>query len=197
MTFRRRSFDHGEITDSLKDITDTLGYEFEEPWRKPKIMDLRKDSAKMEKSMIECGFIVSKSPTFKSKNYGNFIKRNLEDEDEVAKREEAKRLAATAKAVPTNRLANIRAAASSGSNPSAYSALGYNENNPSTPPPTTSSVWQEHFSENGETYYYCPQSGESSWEYPQGDGIQLLSQYTDDKGFVYWYNWSTGDSWYE
>lgn len=197
MTFRRRSFDHGEITDSLKDITDTLGYEFEEPWRKPKIMDLRKDSAKMEKSMIECGFIVSKSPTFKSKNFGNFIKRNLEDEDEAAKREEAKRLAATAKAVPTNRLANIRAAASSGSNPSAYSALGYNENNPSAPPLTTSSVWQEHFTENGETYYYCPQSGESSWEYPQGDGIQLLSQYTDDKGFVYWYNWSTGDSWYE
>jgi len=43
-------------------------------------------------------------------------------------------------------------------------------------------LWQEHFSENGETYYFEPISGNSSWEYPSESNVQILSQYQDDEG---------------
>ena len=61
------------------------------------------------------------------------------------------------------------------------------------PPPTHNNIWQEHFSEEGYTYYYNPSTGESTWEYPSGD-IQLCQQYQDDGGNWYWFNTSTNES---
>ena len=61
------------------------------------------------------------------------------------------------------------------------------------PPPTYDNIWQEHFSEEGYTYYYNPSTGESTWEYPSGD-IQLCQQYQDDGGNWYWFNTSTYES---
>ena len=55
-------------------------------------------------------------------------------------------------------------------------------------------LWQEFFSESGETYYYNPSTQESSWDYPQGPGVQVVSQYQDDDGNFYWYNFVTGES---
>jgi len=54
-------------------------------------------------------------------------------------------------------------------------------------------VWQEHFSEEGYTYYYNPGTGESTWEYPSGD-IQVCQQYQDDQGNWYWFNTTTYES---
>jgi len=61
------------------------------------------------------------------------------------------------------------------------------------PPPTYNNIWQEHFSEEGYTYYYNPTTGESTWEYPRGD-MQLCQQYQDDSGNWYWFNTSTYES---
>lgn len=55
-------------------------------------------------------------------------------------------------------------------------------------------LWQEHFSEEGYTYYYQPDTGESTWDYPAGDNVQILNQYQDTSGAWYWYNSVTGES---
>lgn len=193
MSFRRRSFDYGEIVDDMKGITDILGYEFEEPYRKQKILEIRKDGSKMERYMVECGFIASKLPAFKGNKFGSFLKRNLDDEEEAAKKDEKKKLAqGNNNTSATKRLSNIRAVTTLASNNQLVNQIA----NKLDQSAKENQVWQEHFTENGETYYFCPESGESSWEYPQGNS-QLLSQYQDENGYNYWYNWSTGDSFYE
>jgi alpha-tubulin suppressor-like RCC1 family protein len=48
-------------------------------------------------------------------------------------------------------------------------------------------VWQEHFSpDDGAVYYYHPDTGESSWEVPVGDKVQIVSQLQDASGEWYW-----------
>ena len=56
---------------------------------------------------------------------------------------------------------------------------------------------QEHFTEEGQTYYYNVSSGESTWEYPKPAGaeeVQICSQYQEADGSWYWYNSSTAES---
>ena len=55
-------------------------------------------------------------------------------------------------------------------------------------------VWQEHFSEEGYIYYYQEATGESLWEMPEGENVQILSQYQDNEGSWYWFNNTTGDT---
>ena len=56
--------------------------------------------------------------------------------------------------------------------------------------------WQEHFSDEGQTFYFRPDTGESSWSLPTSsyDEIQILAQYQDAEGRWYWYNNSTGET---
>ena len=54
-------------------------------------------------------------------------------------------------------------------------------------------IWREYFADTGETYYYNDSTGESVWDFPDGDS-QVLSQYQDDDGNYYWYNWTTGET---
>ena len=194
MTFRRRSFDHGEIVDTSSGIIDTLGYDFEEPYRKPLIMEMRKDSGKMERAMIESGYLASALPSFSSSKFGAFLKRNVEDEERLAnKKDDSKngKPGGQNKAGGNSRLSSIRVAG-----PSSQATAQHEEEYPDSFRIAEAQLWQEHFSETGETYYYCPSTGESSWNYPSGD-IQLCNQYQDEGGNYYWYNSVTGDSWYE
>ena len=69
-----------------------------------------------------------------------------------------------------------------------------NKQKPQPPSEPSVIIWQEYFSEDGETYYYNPESQESRWEYPTGDNVQVVSQYQDDEGYYYWYNFVTGES---
>jgi hypothetical protein len=55
--------------------------------------------------------------------------------------------------------------------------------------------WQEHYTDEGHTYYYCEQTGESSWEFPSGD-VEVLTQLQDAEGNWYWYNQTSGVSVY-
>jgi hypothetical protein len=57
--------------------------------------------------------------------------------------------------------------------------------------------WQEHFSPvDGSVYYYSPATGESAWEKPTGDTVQIYSQLQDASGNWYWTN-DAGDVAYE
>ena len=184
MTFRRRSFDLGEITDDDKRVTEILGYQFEDPYQKPKTLELRKDSVKMERLMLKAGFLKSALPTQKSKDFGAFLKREIDEEQDAEKRRAAG--ASNNRASPNKRLAAIR-------------AVPADKGQIAAPPPIAVvpfSVWQEHYTEDGYTYYHCPGTGESAWEYPVGD-VQILNQYQDAEGYTYWYNSTTGDSWYD
>lgn len=183
MTFRRRSFDLGEITDEDKGITEILGYQFEDPYERPKTLDLRKDSSKMERLMSKAGFLKSAAPTIKSKDFGAFLKREIDEEQDADKRRSA---GPSNRASPNKRLSAIRAMPTDKAQGAA----------PQTAV-VSFQVWQEHYTEEGATYYYCPATGVSTWEYPVGVGDQILNQYHDPDGNLYWYNSVTGDSFYE
>ena len=59
-------------------------------------------------------------------------------------------------------------------------------------------VWQEHYSDEGYTYYFNVANGESSWELPSGDDVQICNQHQDEEGNWYWFNNVTGESeWFE
>lgn len=62
----------------------------------------------------------------------------------------------------------------------------------------TVEIWQEHFSPNdGNVYFYQPDTGESSWEAPMGDKVQIVSQLQDASGAWFWHNNATGEDSYD
>ena len=66
---------------------------------------------------------------------------------------------------------------------------------PPIPTPTNQTVWQVHTTEEGKTFYYNPINGESLWDAPRGNNIQLQYMYQDYvSGAWYWYNESTGET---
>ena len=54
-------------------------------------------------------------------------------------------------------------------------------------------VWQEHYTEAGQAYYYNEASGDSTWDYPPGN-VQLETQNQDENGNWYWFNSTTGEA---
>lgn len=193
---RRRSFDMGENIDHNVGITDILGYHFEDPLvnKAPTLSGLRKDQLQIDTSMIVAGFSAEVDDGFKKKNKnkkGNSRpgtsgtdKTNPDAEDEIklSPEEEAAAAAADAKLIAQN-MANARKAAKK---PQPASASRASENIPI--------IWQEHFSEEGHTYYFRPDNEESSWEWPEGNNVQMCHQYQDAEGGWYWYNSVTGET---
>ncbi len=58
-------------------------------------------------------------------------------------------------------------------------------------------VWQEHYTEDGLTYYYHPQTERSSWDRPEGESVQIQVMYLDEStGQQYWLNHSTGETYW-
>ena len=55
-------------------------------------------------------------------------------------------------------------------------------------------VWQEHYTEDGQAYFYNISSGQSSWDLPTHLYTQIESQNQDENGNWYWFNNVTGES---
>ena len=58
-------------------------------------------------------------------------------------------------------------------------------------------LWQEHYTDDGLTYFFNPETEESVWEQPEGADVQILVTYQDeDTGQSYWLNHSTGEAYW-
>jgi alpha-tubulin suppressor-like RCC1 family protein len=58
-------------------------------------------------------------------------------------------------------------------------------------------LWQEHYTDDGLTYFYNPETEESLWERPEGNQVQMLVMYLDEgSGQNYWLNHSTGEAYW-
>ena len=184
MTFRRRSFDLGEWRDEKAGILDILGYPTDPPhdWRTPTMSDTRRDSALMENRMIFAGVLKQENktqeegPDFSGFEAKAVVEQKLEEAPPNIHEQEKKRSMAKGNWAASRKPTNTAAAAEKKRDMEV--AL----------------IWQEFFSESGETYYYNPNTQESTWDYPQGPGVQVVSQYQDDDGNYYWYNFVTGES---
>jgi hypothetical protein len=55
-------------------------------------------------------------------------------------------------------------------------------------------VWQEHYTQEGKTYYYNVATAQSSWEMPVHVDTQIETQNQDENGNWYWFNSATGES---
>lgn len=194
---RRRSFDNGEDQDNSNGINGILGYEFETPFKPPNSNELRKDLGFMEKKMIDAGMINTskreESPADDSKVEKKKGSRNNDNDSasvEIAVNDMSENMewpdksnipkATTTKSIGLSKINN---------------KTGLNSRVPKKMIDINRPViWQEHFSDEGHCYYYQPDSGESSWDMPQGENIQILNQYQDEEGNWYWYNSVTGEA---
>ena len=59
---------------------------------------------------------------------------------------------------------------------------------------TDMNVWQEHYTESGQTYYYNVGTGVSSWGFPAHPDAQIETQNQDENGSWFWFNSITGES---
>ncbi len=185
MTFRRRSFDLGEWCDEKSGILEILGYPTDphQDWRAPTMSDTRRDSALMENRMIFAGVLKAdetkrdEGPDFSGFEAKAVVEQKLEEAPFDNRVHEQKKNMAKGHWAASGKPKNANAGAAERKFDGEAVIL-----------------WQEFFSESGETYYYNPKTQESSWEYPQGPGVQVVSQYQDDDGNFYWYNFVTGES---
>lgn len=191
---RRRSFDIGEDKDNKNGINGILGYEFEPPFKAPTSFELRKDLGLMEKKMIDSGMVNTSKKGSDSAEVGAKVEKkkgsraNDQSEVPINAMEDSiewpeKAISSAPKATKSIGLSKIN------------SKTGLNNRVPKKMVDINRPViWQEHFSEEGHCYYYQPDSGDSSWDMPEGENIQILNQYQDDEGNWYWYNSVTGES---
>lgn len=189
---RRRSFDYGEELDERSGVTKVLGFNFEEAWELPTVKELRKESLFMEDRVLKAGLFrpsmsanrwkSSKSLSGKGKGKSINGEEDELDEDEAA--------AAAAANGPSEMQMKLHNAFANRAVPKGKKAAGA---------ASAVVVWREYYSEDGKTYYYCLDTGESVWDLPQGTGspssnVQICSQYQSDEGYWYWYNSSTGET---
>lgn len=194
---RRRSFDLGEEKDNANGINGILGYEFEAPFKPPNYNELRKDLGSMEKKMIDAGMINTskkednadpKIKVEKKKGSRNNNSNDLNDDVPISALSESMDWpdksnipkASITKSIGLSKINN---------------KTGLNNRVPKKLVDINRPViWQEHFSDEGHCYYYQPDTGDSSWDMPEGDNLQILNQYQDDEGNWYWYNSVTGEA---
>lgn len=48
--------------------------------------------------------------------------------------------------------------------------------------------WQQHYTEDGQPYFFNSETQQSLWEEPVGDNVHLLTQYEAEDGYWYWYD---------
>lgn len=201
-TRRRRSFDFGEWNDETDGILDMLGYPHDPPTlqKLPTVSNMRRDAGIMENRMIFAGVLKLEEkkkvegPDFSGFEALDVVKNRLKEEEAanmMKEGDEEKGMDAS----PQSKQRAIKPGAgnwAAAKKPKGRHSHEQKPHAPSEPPGAV--IWQEYFSEDGETYYYNPDTQESRWEYPTGDDMQVVSQYQDDEGFYYWYNFVTGES---
>jgi len=208
---RRRSFDMGEGMDSEADITNSIGYQFEEVFELPTMGEIRASSVNMGSRMLNSGFILKKGrkkiitavPAARSHESralrssanvpmtvtGLSPEATLIAQKEMAAKLEAEQrglLQFDAKRFVRNGKA-VQQAQQAEEGLTVDLVLDHSTMD-------VEQVWEEHFGDDGHGYYYNPTSGESSWDTPTGEGVQISSQFQDTEGTWYWYNNITGES---
>lgn len=199
-TRRRRSFDLGEWIDEKEGILDILGYPHDpDPHQKlPTVSDIRRDAGIMENRMIYAGVLkleqkkMETGPDFSGFEAIDVVKNRLKEEEAAKVMDDGTEEKGMDDAPPQR---NIKPGAGNWAAAKKPKGKPSGEFKPHAPLEAPAEViWQEFFAEDGATYYFNPESQESVWEYPTGDNVQVVSQYQDDEGFYYWYNFVTGES---
>lgn len=197
---RRRSFDFGEEKDAREGITRTLGYEFEEPYRLPTMADIRRDGVLIDSRMVLAGFDEDEniaSALAARKQFNKVEDRGYDDTSSSLTGSKKPHIPSVGRGSGSGNVVKVSPMENMMEWPEANSFAsgitdderwydGQGGNYPDQ--------WQEHLSEDGQVFYFRPQTGESIWEMPSSANSQILSQYQDEDGNWYWYNNSTGET---
>jgi hypothetical protein len=165
---RRRSFDYGEQMDDWSGLLQETGEEFEPPIDQLTLTELMKFKLKIE------GILFKKELSLLKEEFDSKNDADMEAFEPIFERERQLDMARMSGAIPVAE-----------SKPRVQAKVWG-----ARKPPI---IWQEHFTDEGYTYYYKIDTGESLWEMPTGSEVQIQSQYQDSSGSWYWYNNVTGD----
>lgn len=185
MPLRRRSFDLNEAKEKCNGIAENLDLDYDEPAKPLTAFGFRRDAEDIEKKMIQFTY------------WGE----QHRDEEDMISRE--KYLSRTYEIEEINYVSKdplVGRTDDVALNAARYQAQEWDGTVGGWDAGVTwdgsgAVVWQEHFSDEGHQYYYCPATGESVWEYPSGEFDQILQQFQDEmSGSWYWFNSVTGES---
>lgn len=165
---RRRSFDFGEHMDDWSGLLQETGEEFEPPYDNLTLTELMKFKLKIE------GIIFRKELSLLKEEFDSKNDADMEAFEPIFERERQLDMGRMSGAIPAAE-----------SKPRVQAKVWG-----ARKPPV---IWQEHFTDEGYTYYYKVDTGESLWEMPTGSDVQIQSQYQDSSGSWYWYNNVTGN----
>ena len=187
----RRSFDLGEEMDMLSgDINEKLGYIFVDQWKVNNRNDINKESMFMQTRMAFSGF------TKKEVDEGNLLAQwAIESaQPEASSIPTTPLLGDNTDSDQRKRTGGGMAAGMARLPKAKVTAKPAVKKAPAKKTAQQPIIWQEYFSEEGYTYYYRPDTGESAWEVPTGS-TQICQQYQDEEsGLWYWFNTVTGDT---
>lgn len=208
MAVRRRSFDLGEEIDNLNSVNDLLGYKFEEPYKLPSMAQMRKDGVFIDSRIIIAGFDDSSSTGGGYSLAAGMATRGIAIVDDESESSDAFENERDKKGGKKNTLAAARSAVRP--QPALNRAWVASANSVASEVTDEQTdwgdweggmveyqgpiQWQEHFTEDGQTFYFRFDTGESLWEMPSQGEVEILSQYQDDEGRWYWYNNTTGET---
>lgn len=168
MPYRRRSFDMGEEKDLQAEITTRLGYIYEPAVNHYTINVLKKQSQMLNKMV--------------SKARWNVMGRAIK-----VVHQEAGVLHVDGEILTDGK-------AIEGAHTAAFDSTS------AVLAPVTSGEkqieqWQQYFDDKTEaSYYHCIETGETTWNEPFGNHIQILTRHENDKGKFFWFNTVTGES---
>lgn len=195
MKRRRRSFDYAEEVDDHKGRLRAIGYEFERLPKMPTVAEVMQDAILIERGLLRSGYLAEDQQAYVGiplvggekdivhdgpfdgawrsvdDNIVGFVstfrpKPKFDGDHPLT--EEEKALMAAALANEAAREAARR---------------------------ERPEIWQEHFTEEGNSYFYNVDGDYSAWELPSDNAskIQLQVQCEDEDGTLYWLNETTGE----
>jgi len=184
MPVRRRSFDLNEWKEKSNGIADNLGLSFDEPAKPLTAFGFRRDSEDLERKM---------------NSFPEWGEQHREEEDMIAREKHLSRTYEIEELDYVSKDPLMSHGDDVALNAARYQAQEWDGTvggwDGGTWEGTGSTIWQEHFTDEGHQYYYCVASGESLWEYPSGEFDQILQQCQDEaSGNWYWFNSVTGES---
>jgi hypothetical protein len=161
---RRRSFDMAELQDLDSGMTEILGYHYDPPYEQLLKTDFTQFSSALGKVLAVRGMVMTDDMVWAKNN--EILLDYAERAEEFEKIEKQRRALREGRKVPMKQWGKKKGPV----------------------------VWQEHYTDEGQTYYFKVEGGESSWELPTGDDVQICNQLQDDEGHWYWFNQVTGEA---
>ena len=173
LTLRRRSFDYGEIRDEETGFTGTLGYQYDPGHENLQKSDFTQFSSIINRTVASKGLAISDA-IYEAQNR-EFMREyyeRMENEAEVQKMRDD---------IKAGRTPSVNLSSNKWSQPKAKAK-------------EEASKWEEHYDDEGRAYFFNPKNGDSSWDMPDGENVQILTAVQDEGGNWYWYNNTTGES---